>query len=484
MTGIPSSRSVRLRELWPGALVAAAVAAVNVGSGLGKPSLFIDEAFSWSAASTGIGDLLHHVRADEVAPPTYYLGLHEWIYRVGSISETAMRLPSVIAAVALAVAVVWLAGLVASRRAALVAGLLAAISPLSLVYGQQVRAYIFAALFSTVAIAAAVTVQRRAGRQRRNWIAVGALAAAAALAFHYTALLTLVPLFWWCFRRSGWSRRSAGLFAAPAGIVALALVPLAGHQLNQGHEKGIAAAASFTAPHLIRVLAAPFDWRAETSNGWTLLGLVALVAAAVVLWRRRETLAAELRWLVVPAALVTPVVLVALTAAGSNSMISRYSVVSAPLVIVALAAAADLAAPRLQLVIVALAAAAALGNTLPSHSADGYYPDMRAAFRAMADGWQAGDRIALAGYPNIGPNAGYYAGRLLPPNTYPIGEGDRAALGRAVKQRSRLWLLSSNVASGPVLSGTAASVGYRLVRVTTLPARTPLQLVLMAPPPR
>lgn len=477
----PTTSPRRGRNDGAAAIAVALVAASNMFVGLGRSSLFIDEAFSWNAASAGIDTLLQSVRADEVAPPTYYLGLHEWIYRIGSMSEAAMRIPSAVAAVLLAPVVVWLARMVTSRAMSFSAGLIVALSPLTLEYGQQVRAYIFAALFSTVAFAAALTAQRRAGSARQGWLAVGAIAASAALALHYTAILTLAPLLWWAFYRAGWRRRTAILFSAPTVIVGVALLPLIGYQGNQGHGKGIAAAASFTVAHVIRVLASPFDWRAETSTGWTLLGLLLIIGAGIAIGRRRLTLAPELAWLIVPAALTTPVVLIAATAAGANSMISRYSVVSAPVVIVALVCGAELIGRRASLAIVGVATVACLGNTVPSHSSDGYFPDMHSAFRAIARHWRPGDRIALAGYPSIGPNANYYAQRLLPSGTYPLAEGDTAGLQRAVRARSRIWILSSTVQSRVVLEGNVKAIRYRLLEERTLKARTPLQLVLVAP---
>lgn len=85
-----------------------AVAGLNLTWGLGASSLFVDEVYSWRAASVPLGELFHRVRFDEVAPPTYYVFLHEWIGRLGSQAEWVMRLPSALAGIALVGATYWL----------------------------------------------------------------------------------------------------------------------------------------------------------------------------------------------------------------------------------------------------------------------------------------------------------------------------------------------------------------------------------------
>src|SRR5688572_7759076 len=100
----------------PRLLGALAVCAISVLAGLGASSLFVDEVLSWQAARLPAGEIHDKVLADEVAPDTYFLGLHGWIVAFGD-SEWVMRLPSALAAIALVGAVWWLAVAVAGRRA-------------------------------------------------------------------------------------------------------------------------------------------------------------------------------------------------------------------------------------------------------------------------------------------------------------------------------------------------------------------------------
>lgn len=54
--------------------------ALNFFWQLGSPSLYIDEAFSWYASAGSAEELFDRVLVNEVAPWTYYLGLHAWIF--------------------------------------------------------------------------------------------------------------------------------------------------------------------------------------------------------------------------------------------------------------------------------------------------------------------------------------------------------------------------------------------------------------------
>src|SRR5215207_3111076 len=129
---------------------------------LGSSSLFIDEVYSWRASRGSLGDLADALRYTEVTPPLYYLLLHAWMQIAGGDSETLLRLPSVVAGVGLVAAVYWLGSVVAGRKAGLIAAGLTSISPLVLLYAQQVRAYVWVMLAVTIAVAAAV----HAGRDR------------------------------------------------------------------------------------------------------------------------------------------------------------------------------------------------------------------------------------------------------------------------------------------------------------------------------
>jgi uncharacterized membrane protein len=146
------------------------------------------------------------VRVDELAPPTYYVLLHVWIQLTGSESEWVMRFLSVIAGVGVVISASWLAGLLGGRRVGALSGVLAALSPLFLQYSQEARAYVFAMLGVTIAVAAAVQASRSSAS--RKWLILSAAAAIAAIAFHYTAVLVVLPLEVWVWFLSGFSDRA------------------------------------------------------------------------------------------------------------------------------------------------------------------------------------------------------------------------------------------------------------------------------------
>lgn len=70
--------------------------------------------------------ILHALSTIEISPPAYFLALHEWLGRIGSVSGSLARLPSALCRVALVAALWWLATLCCERRhAALSAAALA-----------------------------------------------------------------------------------------------------------------------------------------------------------------------------------------------------------------------------------------------------------------------------------------------------------------------------------------------------------------------
>ena len=139
-------------------LVVPAVAALLLGGyQLGKLSLWRDEAYSLEAARRSYGHifaLLHH--ADAVNG-TYYLFLHVAIILLGT-SETALRLPSLLAIAVAAATTAALgrllartAGLPAPWLTGLLAGLLFAVAPQATRYAQDARSYAIVTMLVTIA---------------------------------------------------------------------------------------------------------------------------------------------------------------------------------------------------------------------------------------------------------------------------------------------------------------------------------------------
>ncbi len=127
-------------------------------------SLWADEGNSVAQAMRPLPQLIQHAALD-IHPPLYYILLHGWV-RVFGTSEFALRSLSAFAGVG----VVFLTWLVAKylwgRTTAFVAGLLAACHPFLVYYAQEVRMYIFLALWSTLAAYLLVRIILQEGRAR------------------------------------------------------------------------------------------------------------------------------------------------------------------------------------------------------------------------------------------------------------------------------------------------------------------------------
>ena len=82
-----------------------AVAALNFFWQLGSSSYYVDEVLSIEHALPSLGNVLSAVRTGETTPWTFFVFLHEWLYRTGSQAEWVTRLPSAVAGVALVAAV-------------------------------------------------------------------------------------------------------------------------------------------------------------------------------------------------------------------------------------------------------------------------------------------------------------------------------------------------------------------------------------------
>lgn len=170
---------------WRGPVVPPAVTALALAlrlPALGK-SFNGDEIFSQQCAVKPIGALLHCVATTDSHPPLYYLLLHGW--RLAGSSEVWVRLLSV----ALGVSTCWLiysiAALVASRRGALIAAVLAATSPTLIGISQLARNYALV----TFAVALSTYLLARLLRRPNIWGWIGYTAAAAAglYSFYYAA---------------------------------------------------------------------------------------------------------------------------------------------------------------------------------------------------------------------------------------------------------------------------------------------------------
>lgn len=193
---------------------------------------WLDEACTALISGRDLSDLAE-VFTGESNPPLYYALLLAW-QKVAGNAPWALRLPSVLAGVAL-VPMVWAFArrVGAGSVAALAGAFLAAASPVLLFYSLEARAYLLLWCLAFGAVIAMDDVIRRPGRS--GPVILAAALGAAALYTHYYGVF-LLPLWGiaWCAVPAGRARRRVGLGAA---ATLMAWAPWAGLHLvsHVGH---------------------------------------------------------------------------------------------------------------------------------------------------------------------------------------------------------------------------------------------------------
>jgi mannosyltransferase len=449
---------------------------------LGHSSLFIDEVYSWRASRGSLADMADALRYSEVTPPLYYLILHAWMQVSGGDSEALLRLPSTLEVDAMIGAIYWLGRVVAGRTAGLVAASLAAVSPLVLLYAQQVRAYVWVMLALTVAVAA--TVEATRGRSWR-WLPVAAAAGACAVLLHYTALLVLAPLVVWLWRRSELDLRWRLAFVAALAAPLAALAPLAYTQLMQGHHDSTATYASLTTFNALRILGTPFDGRATDGLMlWRELGAVVVIDALALLALGERFRTMQARRLIVVCGLLPLLTVCVVSAAGQPMALTRYTAVAAPFILVAIGVVAAHGQRALAMTLVAGAVVASGAGLVAAQRDHGQNPDTRAAIQAIASQWQAGDVTASVGLLGFDGALSYYGDKLLPAGSREIrafGTLDAAVaapqvFGAAVDGK-RVWLVADPPLSRARLRTALDRLDYRPVLTRVYDGNAPVQLI-------
>jgi mannosyltransferase len=152
-------------------------------------SLWIDEGISVGIASHPASDIPGLLRQDG-SPPLYYLLLHAWIAVAGT-GEAALRVPSLLFALATIPAALWAGRSLFGARAGWLCAILAAVMPFLTAYAQEVRMYALVALLSVVATAAFL---HAFAFRRRGYLRVFAVALALLLYTHYWAFFFALGL--------------------------------------------------------------------------------------------------------------------------------------------------------------------------------------------------------------------------------------------------------------------------------------------------
>jgi mannosyltransferase len=414
---------------------AAGLACINFLTHLGSSSLFVDEVYSWGDASVPLSDLIERLRDNEVTPAAYFAALHAWIDWLGADSDWAMRLPSAVSAIALVPVLYDLGRRLAGTTAGVAAAVLGGISPLVLDYAQQIRVYAVAMLVcALVASCALRAVERDDGR----WAAGAGLVAALALAMHYTTVFATGPfLVWLVLRRSlpSWSRAAT---VAPLVVVGLLFLPLMLDQLDSGRQAAISPFARLTLENTLEVLGTPWDSRAE--DPVALHALAAALTAGAVAWLFSRRRAVDIA---IAAAATAPVASAFVaTLISDDAIITRYTSISAPFAILAVAAAGARLPKVPRIAYVAVLLVIAISGTIRGHSDEARFADARATLNRIDPEWTAGDVIVTP--PDdvtVNLPVRYYAGRLLPAGAPVVGAEEVDALRATLRTAPRIWFV-------------------------------------------
>lgn len=169
--------------------------------GITHSSFWFDEAYSVLISATTPSEIWRY-SADDVHPPLYYLLLHVWMFFWGE-SVFSVRLMSAVTGVLTVPVSVWLVGIIATRRAAILAGFLTALLPVAVRYSQEARMY---ALLALCCVAATLTLVYWVKNSRHcRYLYAYALIMALGFYTHYFAGLCLVAhwLYLLSVRESG-----------------------------------------------------------------------------------------------------------------------------------------------------------------------------------------------------------------------------------------------------------------------------------------
>jgi len=185
----------------------------------------------------GLFDTVSAVLRSESTPPFYYIVAWFWS-RFSGTGEVGLRSLSALAGTASIVAVyLGAASLPLSRRAALIAAAIVAVSPVAIWFSQDARAYALVFLLSALSFLFFARARRGAAARDLAWWTV---CSALALATHYFAAFVVAPeaaLLLWTVT----PRRQVGAAVAAVLAVALLISPIALRQRQNGHAAWIAA---------------------------------------------------------------------------------------------------------------------------------------------------------------------------------------------------------------------------------------------------
>ena len=212
-----NSSSNRVWRLLPIVLILVLATILRV-RGIGRDSLWGDEALTWVLARMSLAELIRHATLWEQIPPLHHVVIKGWMAVFGD-SEASLRMPSALAGIASVYVLYLLVARLMGRRVALIAALLLAVSPMHIVYSQESRTYALHVLLGLICCDLFVRLLRR---PTPNLHAGYAVTAALFMYSHPYAAFTLVALHVYYLMRWRRSRRAGAGRTMRLSVKALA----------------------------------------------------------------------------------------------------------------------------------------------------------------------------------------------------------------------------------------------------------------------
>lgn len=200
-----------------------------------QPSVWFDEAATVSATMRSWPELARMLQTIDAVHGLYYAGMHLWLDLVGYTPFT-LRLPSAVCVGVAAALVLLLVRSRASRRVAVLAGIVFCLLPRVTWMGAEGRSYALTAALAVTLTLVFITAWRRGPAPRRTrvlwWTLYGVTAVVGTMTFIYLAFLVAahgVTALWtlWAGRRERAVRASMLGWALGAGAAAVLLMPFA-----------------------------------------------------------------------------------------------------------------------------------------------------------------------------------------------------------------------------------------------------------------
>ena len=162
---------------------------------LDAQSIWVDEGISLHLATSSLAEIITD-RAANIHPPLYFFLLKAWITLTGVNIYTARFLSAMGSLLQVAVTYT-VARRCTSPPAAQIAAWLTALSPLSIIYGQEIRTYALLPLvYLTLLAATHELTQKPPAHRRAAWLLLG-IVEVIGLHLHYTTIFLLAYAGTW-----------------------------------------------------------------------------------------------------------------------------------------------------------------------------------------------------------------------------------------------------------------------------------------------